>query len=279
LTAEELSKTCKSDPEMTQRLVTACCALGLLQKKGKKYENSKVASKYLVRDSPTYQGHWIDHARDDLWKYWGKELEEEIGGRHKGEKNWNRRFIMAMHEMALGGEAQELADNLDLAGRKKLFDVGGGSGNYSIFLCKANPMLRAIVFDLPEAIEIAREVIKSSGMEGKVKVQAGSWDKVDFGSENDVVLLSNVLHGEGSKAEMKLKKAYDSLKSGGLLIIRDFVLNDSKTGPLGPALFNLMLGAYSIGEITDLVEEAGFEEIRELDIPHKSHSIITALKS
>jgi hypothetical protein len=140
---------------------------------------------------------------------------------------------MAMHEMALGGEAQELADNLDLAGRKKLFDVGGGPGTYSIFLCKANPMLRAIVFDLPEAIEIAREVIKSSGM----------------------------------------------VKSKGLLIIRDFVLNDSKTGPLGPALFNLMLGAYSIGEITDLVEEAGFEEIRELDIPHKSHSIITALKS
>ena len=72
------------------------------------------------------------------------------------------------------------------------------------------------------------------------------------------MLLSNVLHGPGSKAEMKLKKAYDSMVDGGLLVVQDFLLNDEKTGPLIPALFNVMVGTYSRRELLSMIKETGF---------------------
>lgn len=71
-------------------------------------------------------------------------------------------------------------------------------------------------------------------------------------------LLSDVMHGPGSKAQMKLKKAYDSLVCGGLVVIQEFLLNDRKAGPLIPALFNVMVGAYSQAELFGIVEETGF---------------------
>jgi len=57
---------------------------------------------------------------------------------------------------------------------------------------------------------------------------------------------------------MKLKKAYDSMVDGGLLLVQDFLLSDEKTGPLIPALFNVMVGAYSRCELLSLIEDAGF---------------------
>jgi len=278
MTAREIAERRESSPEMTEKLLIACTALGLTQFRGGKYENSELAGMYLVRGKPFYQGNWIDHAADDLWGYWSEGLEKKLGGKHAGEKDSHRRFIMAMHDMAMGGEAEELAAHVNLKGRKLLFDVGGGPGTYSIFLCKNNPELRAIVFDLPETIKITRDVIKEFGMSDRISAIAGDWNRDKFGSENDIVLMSNILHVPGSSAEMKLKKAFDSMNEGGLLIIRDFVLNDDKSGPISAALFNLMLGAYTISEISTLIRKSGFENVKELEIPHKTHSIFLAEK-
>jgi hypothetical protein len=68
------------------------------------------------------------------------------------------------------------------------------------------------------------------------------------------------------------------LKSGGLLIIRDFLLYDDKSGPVSAALFNLMVGAYTLAELIWLLKSAGFVDPREIDIPHKTHSIIVVKK-
>lgn len=277
-TAGEISNKCRCDADMTDRLLIACCALGLLTCKNGLYENTELASKYLVRESPFYQGGWIDHAAQDLWEYWGEGIEKEIGGEKRETTEWTTRFISAMHGLAMSGEAEELVNVVDLKGRKKLYDVGGGPGTYSIFLCKTYPDLKAVVFDLPETIRLTKEIIKEFGLSDRIQTREGSWDKEDFGSDNDVVLMSNILHGKGSDAEMKLKKAHRSLKSGGLLIIRDFILYDDKSGPISPALFNLMVGAFTMGEIKAIIGEAGFKNVREVKVPHKIHSIILADK-
>ncbi len=278
LTAMEIAEHCESDPEMTEKLLIACTALGLTRFEGGKYRNSDLADLYLIRGKPFYQGNWIDHA-SDLWDEWSN-LERWIGGKKLSalKENGHRRFIMAMHDIATGGEAEELATHVELSGKRLLFDVGGGPGTYSIILCKHNPQLRAVVFDLPETIPITLEVIEKFGMSERISTRVGDWNKDNFGQENDVVLMSNILHGPGSQARMKLKKAFKSMTNGGLLIIRDFILNESKTGPLSVALFNIMVGAYSIKEITILIRESGFVNVSELKIPHKTHSILLAEK-
>ena len=99
-------------------------------------------------------------------------------------------------------------------------------------------------------------------MADRISVRAGDWDEDDFGEDNDVVLFSNVLHGAASEAETKLRKAYDSMAAGGLVVVQEFLLNDEKSGPLIPALFNIMVGAYSKGELVKVIEAAGFENTR-----------------
>ena len=90
----------------------------------------------------------------------------------------------------------------------------------------------------------------------------GNWDTDSFGEDSDVVLLSNVLHGPTSQSDMKLGKAYDSMTAEGLLVVQEFLMNDEKTGPLIPALFNIMVGAWSQAELLDVIGKAGFKDAR-----------------
>jgi len=172
----------------------------------------------------------------------------------------HRNFIMGMRNIAVAGRAQMFIDSVDLTGRRKLFDVGGGPGTYSITACKRYPQLKAVIFDIPETILITKELIAEEKLQDRISVRQGDWETDDFGENNDVVLFSNVLHGPDSNARMKLKKAYDSMVPGGLLVIQEFLLNDNKNGPLIPALFNLMVGAFSRTELLSILKEAGFCE-------------------
>ena len=254
----QIAQRCATKPAMTEKLLIACVAMGLLERTGEKYKNTQLAQTYMVRGRPLYQGDMIAHSAS-VWEFWNR-LDDEIRLENapKPQPDSHHDFIMAMHNIAVVGRAQMVADSVDLAGRTQLIDVGGGPGTYSIVLCRKHPRLSATIFDLPETIAITREVIATENMESQVHTREGDWNTDSFGEGNDVVLLSNVLHGAGSKADMKLAKAYDAMVSGGMLVIQDFVLNDDKTGPLTPALFNMMVGAYSRPELFAEIENAGF---------------------
>ena len=259
MTLEEICQSCQTKPDMTGKLLIACTAMGLLEKGVSRYKNTELSNTYLVRGQELYQGDIIAHS-GTVCNFWNS-LEDEVrikAGPEKKPEDEHRNFIMGMHNITVAGRADVFINNIDLAGRRKLFDLGGGPGTYSIAACRRYPDLEAVVFDLPETISITKEVIAREGMQDRVSTQEGNWDTDAFGEGNDVVLLSNVLHGSGSKAEIKLKKAYDSMVNGGLLLVQDFLLNDEKTGPLIPALFNIMVGAYSNRELLSIVKEAGF---------------------
>lgn len=259
MSLKELVEKCHTKPDLTERLLIACSAMGLLDKRKNRYSNTELSKTYLVRGRRLYQGDIIAHSAA-TWNFWNSLADEiwlQPAPRDK-KADVHRNFIMGMHNIAVAGRADAFIKNIDLSGRKRLLDVGGGPGTYSIAACRRFPKLKAVVFDLPETTAIANEVIAGEGMQDKVTTRAGNWEIDDFGRDYDVVLLSNILHGPGSKAEMKLKKTFDSMKSGGLLLIQDFLLNDEKTGPLIPALFNVMVGAYSRCELLSLIKEAGF---------------------
>ena len=73
--------------------------------------------------------------------------------------------------------------------------------------------------------------------------------------------MSNILHGPSSQAETRLQQGIQALDSGGMLIVHDFLLNNDKSGPPPAALFNLMVGAYSINELIAVIRSAGFTNV------------------
>jgi SAM-dependent methyltransferase len=246
---------------MTEKLLIACAAMGLLRKTGNEYRNTELSQTYLVDGQPLYQGDIIAHAAC-VWQFWNTLEEQTVSdAKHLNKQHdEDRNFVMGMHNIAVVGRAKMFTDTVDLSGRRRLFDVGGGPGTYSIAACRLYPGLTAVVFDVAETVAIAREVIAKEGLHDRVSVREGDWNNDGFGGNNDVVLLSNILHGPASNAQMKLRKAYDSLVTGGLVVIQEFLLNNEKTGPLIPALFNIMVGAYSESELLSIVRKEGFLE-------------------
>ncbi|HUU09345.1 MAG TPA: class I SAM-dependent methyltransferase [Phycisphaerae bacterium] len=270
----DLARDLALDAEMVEKVLIVLAAMGLAGRRGRHWLLSPKAEATLVPEAPLYQGNTLAHSAQ-VWSRWNN-LEFALRGQPGGwvfseaaEQGFRsyRDFILAMHNMAMAGRAAELADRVDLGARQTLVDVGGGPGTYAMALCERNGGLRATVMDLPEAVEIARGLIERFGLADRVRAVVGDWNEAEFGVDVDAVLLSNVLHGPTSDAEMKLAKAHRAMTPGGLLIIQDFLMNPEKTGPLIPALFNLMVGGFSVTELTDRVAAAGFAGIRVRPMP------------
>lgn len=289
LSTREIAAKCGAHPHSLALLLNACVALGFLDKRGGRYGNTDEARELLVRGQPGCIADGINHA-DRLWQTWG-QLTEAVRTNRRAQvplapsdgRTVHRDFILAMHTRALrSGEA--LAEGLDLTGRRRLFDAGGGPGTYSIFLVRRYPGLNAIVFDLPPTIEIAREVVAASGVGDRIAFQVGDYFRDDFGRGNDVVLLSAILHSMGPRrCRLLLRKAFDSLLPGGLVVVQEGLLDPGGTSPLGAVLFSLNMlvntgegRSYSGPEIAGWMRAAGFADpaVKPLGAPATASLVI-----
>ena len=291
LSAGEIASRCDTDPRATRALLDACVALDVVEKAGDLYRNSPEALQSLVRGRPAFSGDGVAHSHD-LWQAWGRLHEAVKTGRRVGERyslvedgDVHRNFILAMHNRAVPS-APVLAEALDLTGRRQLFDAGGGPGTYAIHLVKRYPGLRAIVFDLPQTIEITREIITEYGVGERVTTRAGDYFKDDLGRGNDVVLLSAILHSMGpERSRTLLAKAYDSLVSGGLVVVNEGLIDEDRTSPLGSVLFSLNMlvntgdgQSYSASEIIGLMESVGFVEPRVIHLESARTSLVVSVR-
>ncbi len=269
---DELAGALGADARMLEKLLIVMAAMGLLSRDGDRWSLTDKAAATLCPDAPLYQGHAIAHMMT-VWDTWhvlpqsvrGQQAGAAVGPPKTGRLDHEHvSFIMAMHSLAMAGRADAVADLVDLGSARNLLDVGGGPGTYTMALLDRYPDLQATLFDLPQTIAIARANIERFGMSDRLTLRAGNWHDDEFGDGFDAVLMSNILHGPNDDTAMKLGKARDALKPGGLLIVQDFLMNDQKTGPLLPALFNLMVGAWSLGEMVEQVAHGGFDVLRHV---------------
>jgi hypothetical protein len=292
LSARQVADACGTHPRSTWLLLNACVALGFLDIVKGCYGNSPEAIELLVRGQPAYLGGALDH-QDREWHLWG-QLEEAVrsnqqagdGAAVTSDGDAHQSFIRAVHARGLH-DAEILADNLCLTGKKQLFDAGGGAGTHSVSLVRRYPELRAIVFDLPATEEIAREVVDESGLQDRISFRAGDYFRDDFGQDNDVVLLSAVLHLMGpQQCGLLLRKAFASLVSGGLVAVHEGLMNAEAMSPPWAALFSLSMlvdtgdgRSYSAREISAWMRVAGFTEPSVTALPRPANtSLIVAAK-
>ena len=166
--------------------------------------------------------------------------------------------------------APRLVKEFDLSDKKHLLDLGGGPGTYAVHFCKENPNIKATVYDLPSTRPFAEKIIKQFEMTGRIDFQEGNYLEQDIVGQYDVIWMSHILHGEGPDVCRGLiLKAVTVLEPGGMIIIHDFILDNSMDGPLFPALFslNMFLGtssgqSYSQAQITDMLHGAGVKRIQ-----------------
>jgi SAM-dependent methyltransferase len=97
---------------------------------------------------------------------------------------------------------------------RRLLDIGGGHGLYSIALTEKNPGLEATVFDLPMVTDATGDFIRKHRAE-RVHVHPGDFFKDPLGTGYDIVFSSS---NPGGKVPELIPKIASALKKGGLFI-------------------------------------------------------------
>ena len=295
-TAEQVRKSLKLDARATEILLNALAATGMLRKKGSRYTNTPLARRHLLSDSPlSVIGSLVLGGR--LFKTWSKLGEVLRTGKAIGIPPWERKdaaretaiFTRAMYEVGFDAAAA-LPDMVDLSGCRSLLDVGGGPGLFSCRLCRRYPNLTATVFDLPKTIRETRKYLGEYDMGKRMRALAGNYNTGELPAPFDAVLLSHIIHANGEKENRRLAgKVHRCLNPGGMLILRDFLLNEGKASPTQAAVFavNMLVNThrgrtYTFGEVTGWLRDAGFRKIRRITPPptavRDDASVMTALK-
>ena len=275
LSAGELSGRLKASERGVADLCDALCASGYLEREGERFSLTAMSRKWLVRSSEDYIGNMLEHV-NDLWGVW-LNLEESIReGSPPGEsyQDWLtdeehrrtlRRHIVGLRDMAKL-TAPELIRAVKLpAGSKRLLDVGGGHGGYSIAFCRKYPSLSATVFDLGPTSEIGREIVEREGMGERVRFQVGDFLSEDFDSGYDAALYFNIAHNFSEEDNrLLLGKVFNALAPGGRIAAWDMFKEPGGERDVLPALMGLhMLVAsggtsYQIPEVEEWLSTSGF---------------------
>lgn len=276
-TSEAIAEEIKADPRAMDRLLNALCTTGAITKTGGKFKNSETAAEYLVKGKPGYQAGTMHSVH--LWDSWTNLTESVMtGGIEKKspvdemENDWFEPFIAAMHNRAIN-EAPTLVRQIDLTGVKKILDVGGGSGAYSMAFANEKSDILSTVFDLPNVVPMAERYIREGGLEERVDTVIGDYNTDELPSGYDLVFLSAIIHSNSPEQNIALfKKIYNALNSGGRIVVSDFIMDDDRTSPAFGAFFALNMlvntasgDTYTQSEIKDWIERAGmtFVERRE----------------
>jgi 2-polyprenyl-3-methyl-5-hydroxy-6-metoxy-1,4-benzoquinol methylase len=266
LTANELSMKIKTDARATEILLDAVTALGLLKKTGVLYKNASPANKFLLKGSPWYQGDMLRHS-DALWKSWsGLDEVVKTGLPYRAGGRDHESFIRAMHNNAVF-RAKNVLNAIELTGVRKALDLGGGPGTYSMELARHGILVT--LFDLPDTIDIAKQIVKASRIKG-IEFIAGDYHSDDIGNGYDLALISQILHSLSKDDNLSLlEKSRDALNPKGRIAIHEFFLDKNRAFPIPGALFsvNMLVNtaagrSYTMHEMKTWLTKTGFKGIK-----------------
>lgn len=282
--AKELADEIHADSRATEMLLNVLVSLKLLQKSGDRFINTPASRRYFVEGARDNARPALLHTAN-LWRRWstltaavqaGTAVER---GGHDG--HWLEAFIAAMDHNARE-RAPHVLSAVGASGIRRMLDLGGGSGAYSIAFARANQQLRAEILDVAEVLPLTQKFIRQAGLEERVTTRAGDMLADELGTGYDLVLLSAICHMFSPDENQRLfERACHALAPQGRLVIQDFILDANKTSPRFAALFslNMLVGTragsdYSEPEYAEWLCRAGFSEVRRSRLPGPSGLMI-----
>lgn len=281
-TARELAAQIKANEDACERLLDACVCLGLLQREEQKYFNALVAETYLTSHSPRRMTGYINFSNEIMWTLWTKLEDAVREGSHRWKQCYDmdgpifshffasehdkREFLMGMHGF---GEisSPQLVSTVDLSRFQCIVDLGGATGHFAIAACKRYPNLRGVVFDLAPALPLAREIVGASSVADRIEIVAGDFftDPLPSG---DLYALGRILHDwSEEKIARLLQRTFESLPSGGAILVAEKLLFEDKSGPRWAHMQSLNMLTCTEGkertlsEYEKLLTQAGFVDV------------------
>jgi len=249
----------------------ALTGMGLLRKQAAKYENSVFTLSHLCSGRGSFL--LADH---DAWDLWGSLPDFLATGKRPKisrpfltDRKQTERLLRALDHDACK-IAPYLIERLPLNRSKTLLDVGGGLGTFALACCRRFSRLQATIVEHPRVAPLTRDAVNHAKMAKRVQVMALDIVKDPLPRGFDLVLISNVLHGQGVRENRALlRSAYRSLNQRGRMILRDVLMGRSRRESEWGALFSVALflhtpngRCYALHEVRGWLQQAGFSGIQ-----------------
>jgi O-methyltransferase domain/Dimerisation domain len=251
-------------------------ALGLLENTDGRYRNAPGADRYLVAGGQTYIGGFLLRSNRNLYPAWGRLDEALRTGQQQSGSDFDEvvrnpdilaQFIHSMDAFThvLGPQLIEAYDGW--GEYASVLDIGGCRGNLCSQIVKAHPNLEGHVFDLPQMEPFFDEKVAQYGLTGRVHFHGGSFfEPSAVLPSTDIAVLGHVLHDwDAEQRGFLVKKAYEALNPGGVLLVYDRMLEPgpSYVENLVISLDMLLVtdggSEYTAAELVGHAEAAGFE--------------------
>jgi acetylserotonin N-methyltransferase len=260
-----------------ERLLEACVALGLLEKRGEEYFNTPVADEYLRRDSPRTLSGYVRYSNSALYPMWAHLEDAVMEAGHRWTQTFGRTgglfdhffktesakrdFLMGMHGFGMLSSPKVVAA-FDLSRFQRLVDLGGATGHLALAAKDRYPNLRVAVFDLREIVDFLREFCGNSA-----EIFGGDFFE-DRLPKADLYAVGRILHDwSEDKIRRLLAKIFNALPKGGALLIAERLIDEDRRGPIGAHMQSLNMLVCTEGrertlsEYAALLHEAGFSKV------------------
>jgi precorrin-6B methylase 2 len=291
-TARKLASRLGADPRATTILLDALAALEFLTKQGDVYSVPGDAADLLSEQSAGSVLPMARHLANCLRRWAMLAAVVRTGRRAEagpsicGEAADQADFIGAMHNISKPIAAQVIAHLQPLKFRH-LLDIGGGPGTWTMAFLRAVPEARATLFDLPPVTAMARARFVEAGLVDRVTLVGGDFYVDELPAGPDLAWLGAICHQNSREQNRALfAKVYKALADGGAVVIRDMVMDPSRTSPVGGALFAVNMltatdagGTYTFDEYSEDLQEAGFGEAVLVHRDELMSSLIRAQKT
>lgn len=294
-TSPEIAKRINADERGTTLLLGLLEAFGYLKKDHGRYMLTKVSAAFFENVSLSSQELlWL---YKNLYIFW-REYEEDAIRTGKPAINifdWfdqHPEVWKFFHAFEVGiakvAGRKIVADSRLPPSAKKLIDVGGGHGIYSVLFCRHYPNLYATIFDRGNPLQDARTRIGLEKMGARISIQEGDFLKDDLGTGYDAAFLSNIIHLFPAETNQELlRKVGSSLSRGGKILILDQITggefgNLLKAGHAYYSLFFLILTGgqlYSLDEVSQMLSQAGFANVTRKKVRSTGSDLVMATKT
>jgi (2Fe-2S) ferredoxin/predicted O-methyltransferase YrrM len=285
-TAEQVAQKIEADSRSTEMLLNVLVSLNLLEKKAGRFHNTTASARFFAEGSPDNARPGLLHIAN-LWHRWSTLTDAVRAGTSVATRTRDaestKDFIAAMDRNAKE-RAAALVKAVGTNGARRMLDLGGGSGAYSIAFAQANPALHSEILDLAEVLPITEGHIGNANLSDRITTRAGDMLASPLGENYDLILVSAICHMFSPEQNRALfQRAHNALSPGGRFVIQDFILDPDKTSPQFAALFslNMLVGtrcgaSYSEPEYTTWLREAGFTQIQRLRQPGPASLVIAS---
>jgi 3-hydroxy-5-methyl-1-naphthoate 3-O-methyltransferase len=297
LTTAELAQSINVDARALQIHLGLLAALGFVERREGRWRASAVARTWLHPDAEGYCGPVLHHLRGSQQLH--TQLLATLRPKVQAESHasaaaeWERgempqdlaRMItqyMNAHSLAA---AKAAALQPLFADAKRVLDVGGGSGVFSIEIAKACPALTATVMEIAAVCNEAGHYIAAAAVADRVRTEAANMFTQPWPIGYDVHFLSNIFHDwSDDTCKLLARQSFAALRPGGRIVLHEMLMDDDGCGPLATAAFSLLmlLGTrgrqYSLPELRGFLQGAGFSDVEACTTGGGYYSLIVAGK-